>query len=478
MAIIGAGFSGVIAALTLKERGDDDFLIFERAQRVGGVWRDNAFPGCACDIRSNLYSMTRRPNPDWTSNYAHRAEIMRYIEDIVDQEGLSRHIRFGSLVTELCFDRALRRWIIAVGGQEALHARAVLIATGPQNRPKFPDLNGIDRFTGSWWHSAAWDSAASLRGRRVVVVGSGASAVQIVPNIAGDAAAVTMIQRSAPWILPRGEHKVSSFMRAFYRRFPRLQRLDRGRIYWLMELVGLGNLGHRSIARVLDWIARRKLRREVRDPLTRTALTPDYPLGCKRVMVSDDFLPAFNLPHVNVETTPIRGYREHGVELTDGRLVEADHIVFATGFNVADADGYLSVKGLPGHNLPDDWLRDGATAYLGTVATGFPNLAFMLGPNSGLSHSSVLYVVEAQMRYIVAWLEEIRRAGALDVRPEVQERYNTELQALFAGTVWSSGCRSWYLNRNRRNTAIFPGTSGALLRRLRFDRADFRTVDP
>lgn len=479
VAIIGAGASGLIAALALKASGRHDFSLFERGAALGGVWRDNVYPGCACDIPANLYSLAARPNPGWTSNFAHQPEILAYLEDVAARDGLSGHIRFGWEVRRLRFDPATAEWVLSSTDGRETRARAVIVATGPQNRPVIPAIPGLDGFKGSWSHSSAWDAEVPLHGRRVAVIGTGASAVQIVPALAPLVAALTVFQRSAAWVLPRGERPTTRFKRRLFARFPMLQALDRRCVYLVMELAGRGNLGSRAIIGLLTRIATSKLAAEVPDARLRAALTPDYPIGCKRIAVSDAYLPAFSIPGVHLETSAIREIAPDAIVTADGRRFEVDHIVFATGFRVADADGYLEIEGTSAHRIPDDWLAHGAQAYLGTVASGFPNLAFLLGPNSGLSHSSALHVVESQMRYLLQWLQAIGSGGALDVKKPVQDHYNAGLQAKLVGTTWAAGCRSWFLDREGRNTTIYPGLTADFRRRLaRFRESDFVRVSP
>jgi cation diffusion facilitator CzcD-associated flavoprotein CzcO len=298
-----------------------------------------------------------------------------------------------------------------------------------------------------------------LAGKRVAVIGSGASAVQIVPNIAAEVSRLDVFQRSAPWVLPRGSRRIGAFTQWLFRHVPALQTFARQIIYWAMEFVGLAFMGNDRIGGWFSGMARRKLAREVKDPAVRAKLTPDYKFGCKRVLVSDDFYPAFNRPNVALVTEKIARIEPHGIRTGDGRLHEADVIVFATGFIVADTDDYLRVVGMDGRVLADEWNREGCEAYLGINVAGYPNLALLLGPNSGLSHSSALHVMESQMRYIVQYLERISKKGTawLDVKPEVQSLYNVKVQSRLVGTVWAAGCSSWYLNRSGSNAAIYPG---------------------
>jgi len=475
VAIVGAGFGGIIAALALKDAGRDSFVILERSSEVGGVWRDNRYPGCACDVRSHLYSIETRPNPDWSSSYAPQSEILEYLKTVVRNDGLRSSIRFGALVEELRYREAEGEWELSIAGSAPLRARAVILATGPQNRPALPNIPGIERFEGLSFHSSAWGDTQRLRGKRVAVVGTGASAIQIVPNIAPLVSALHVYQRTPAWVMPRGDHAYTPLRRAAFRRIPGLQSAFRSAIYWSLEFFGLAFLGNRPIYRALEAVALRKLRHEVRDPETRRKLTPNYALGCKRVLVSDDFYPAFNRPNVHLIAEPAERVTARGIETREG-FREHDAIVYATGFNVADTEGYLRVVGRGGRILASEWNSNGSQAYLGINVAGYPNLCLLLGPNSGLGHSSALHVMESQMRYVLKYLDTLRRAPgmALDVRPEIQSAYCEKVQLDLARTVWASGCKSWYINRAGRNNTLYPGLTADYRRATaRFDTSHY-----
>lgn len=474
--VIGAGFGGLIAALALKRAGRG-FVVFERAAEVGGVWRENTYPGCACDIPSALYSFADRPNPDWTSTFPAQSEILAYLRDVAAGDGLLAHIRFGCEIVSLRFDASTGLWEVRDASGALTRVRAVIIATGPQSRPRIPDLAGRATFAGAAFHSAQWDHATEVDGRRIAVIGTGASAVQIVPALAPRAGQVTLFQRTAPWILPRGERAVSATEQGLYRRYPGLLALKRAINYWWLEFIGLAFVGPRVLNDALALVARLKLRREVKDPALRRALTPDYRIGCKRAMVSDDFYPALNRPNVQVVTAPIAGIEAEGVRTGDGALHPADVIVYATGFTVADPEGFLHVEGLDGRVLAQDWAQHGPQALRGTTMAGYPNLAMLLGPNSGLGHSSAVHVMESQMAYVLAWLDarDAEGEGAwLDARAERQASYNAGIQERLKRTVWASGCTSWYLSRGGRNTTIFPGLTHTFRKVMSsFDRSEY-----
>ncbi len=472
VAVVGAGFSGLAAGLALAADGWR-FRIFERGSAVGGIWRDTRYPGAACDVPSMLYCLANRPNPDWSQRFAGRAEIHAYLTDVARE--LEDHISLNSQVDGLHWEG--NAWRLEIGGT-TVRARAVLLALGPQSRPRRPDYPGLADFTGSWCHSSAWNDSWDLSGRHVAVIGAGASAVQIVPAFAGTAARVTAIQRTPAWVLPRGDRQRPAWRRRLGRALPMLDRLERGARYWQLEALGLGNLGNRPMAALVERVALAKLAREVPDPATRALLRPDYRLGCKRIMVSDDYWPAFARPDVTLLRGALAGFDRDGPILADGRRIAADHVVFATGYHVADADGLLPVGGVAGHRLPELWMERGVSAYLGTVAAGFPNLAFLLGPNSGLSHSSAVHVAESQIAYVRQWLRLLAQRGPIMPDAARQADYNQWLAGRLPGTVWASGCSSWFLDRQGRNSVIYPGLTAGFRRRLRkLNPADFVDVE-
>ena len=471
--VIGAGFAGLTAGVELLAAGRTSLILFERAAEVGGVWRDNVYPGCACDVRSNFYSMASQPDPGWRSSYARQGDILAYLQRVAAGTGLREHIRFGTEIVEARFLEAAGCWRLQDAQGDVHHVRTLILASGPLNRPSLPPLPGLETFQGTSTHSSAWDASIDLAGKRVAVIGTGASAVQIVPNVAALVGELTVFQRSASWVMPRSDRRTTRLERWLFRHAPWTQALARAAVFWAMEGVGTAFFGNTLLARGLRALALRKLKREVKDPATRAALTPDYAFGCKRLTVSDEFLPAFNRPNVHLVTDPIAQITPTGVRTRSGAAYALDHIVFATGFIVADPDDFLRVVGTGGRVLPQEWAREGAQAHRGVTVAGYPNLAMLLGPNSGLSYTSAIHVVESQVRYVLRYLDARDRAGpnaALDVRAEAQAAYNEELQARLVGTVWNSGCTSWYLDRHGRNAGILPDPARRYRRLMsRFD---------
>ncbi|MDB5433720.1 MAG: 4-hydroxyacetophenone monooxygenase [Caulobacter sp.] len=478
--IVGAGFGGLLAALELKRAGRS-FIILERGDDVGGVWRDNVYPGCACDIRSHLYCLEARPNPGWSANYAAQPEILDYLRGVARGEDLVAHLRLGAEVMEARFLTDCGGWLLTERSGRQTRVRALILATGPLSRPYTPQLPGQSQFGGASFHSSQWDASVDLESARVAVVGSAASAVQIVPTIADKVATLTVFQRSPNWIIPRGQRRLGSAERWLFRAAPPVRQLVRLVIYWVMEGAGLAVLGNRVIEGVLRGVAKANLR-TVNDPAIRAAMTPDFPVGCKRLLVSDDYYGAFNRPNVELVTDNITEVTEGGLRVESGVARDFDVIVWATGFHVADPTGLLAILGRDGRRLDADWRQEGMQGYLGVHAEGYPNLCFLLGPNSGPANSTAVHVMESQMVYILRFLEALVRepgSAALDIRPERQAAFNAEIQQRLPRTTWAGGCTSWYLDAQGRNTTMYPGLTSSYRRLLsRFERNDYAVVTP
>lgn len=472
--VIGTGFGGLCAAVRLKEAGLDDFVLLERGDAVGGTWRDNAYPGCACDVPSHLYSFSFAPNPDWTRAYATQPEIRAYVERCFDTFGVRPHVRLGQEVVRATWDEAAGRWIVET--PTARYAARVLIsATGALSNPALPAIPGLDRFAGPAFHSARWRHDVDLRGKRVAVVGTGASAIQFVPRIAPDVVHLAVFQRTPPWIVPRPDRAISKPERWLYRHVPVAQKLARWSVYWAHEARVLGFVGHPALMDVAARAARKHLRRQVADPALRAKLTPTYAFGCKRVLLSDDYYPALTRPNVEVLVDPIAEATPRGLRTASGRHVDADVLIHGTGFAVQEAPRAGLFVGRDGLDLATAW-RDRMAAYKGTAVAGFPNLFLLLGPNTGLGHSSMLLMIEAQVTYAIDALTQMRANGwrAVEVAGDAQAAWNAGLDRRLAGTVWQSGCHSWYLDRHGHNTTLWPGSTIRFRRETaRFDAARY-----
>jgi cation diffusion facilitator CzcD-associated flavoprotein CzcO len=476
VAIIGTGFSGLAMGAKLKEAGLDDFVLFEKAGEVGGTWRDNTYPGAACDVPSHLYSFSFAPNPDWSHSFSPQEEIQAYLVRTTDQLGLRRHIRFHHQVVEARWEDTGDRWRIETS-QGPYFARYLISGMGGLHEPSIPNLPGLESFEGAVFHSAQWNHDHDLAGERVAVVGTGASAIQIVPQIQPKVGQLILFQRTAPWIAPRLDRKITRLERWLFRRFPRTQRLARSLIYWGRESMAVGLTRDVRLLKGIQAIARGQLRRQVKDPALRRKLTPDYTIGCKRILIANDYYPALTRPNVEVVTSRIAEVGPTWIRTQDGERHDVDTIIFGTGFHVTDVPAAHHVYGSGGTKLADAW-SEGLEAYLGTAVAGFPNLFFLTGPNTGLGHNSIVYMIEAQVAYLVDMLRHARAAGGdvIEVRPEVQAAFNAELQSRMGRTVWlAGGCASWYLDERGRNTTLWPDYTWRFKRRTAaFDPQSYR----
>ncbi|GAA4570426.1 flavin-containing monooxygenase [Planotetraspora kaengkrachanensis] len=456
--IIGSGFAGLCMAIKLKEAGWHDFVILEKADDLGGTWRENTYPGCACDVPSPLYSFSFELNPGWSRLFSPREEIWDYLRACVDRYGLAPHLRFGKAVSTLEFDDDRRTWRVSTADGESFETNAVVSGIGALHIPKLPEIAGRERFAGPAFHSSEWDHSVDLTGKRVAVIGTGASAIQFVPVVAEQAARLHVFQRTPPWVQPKPDLVVSDRMRRALR-VPGAARAVRNSIYWLLETRALGFTVDPALMRVQQRVAERHLERQVADPVLRAKLTPDYTIGCKRILLSSDYYPALTRDDVELVTDGIKEIRERSIVDAAGVEREVDVIVYGTGFKVVDALNDQRIVGRNGLKIQDAW-RNGVEAYLGVSTAGFPNLFFLLGPNTGLGHTSVVFMIEAQVRYVMDCLRLLSRTGAraLDVREEAQRAYNERLQQRLDRLVWhKGGCTSWYLDEHGRNRATWPG---------------------
>jgi cation diffusion facilitator CzcD-associated flavoprotein CzcO len=457
VAIVGAGFGGIGAAIRLKQQGIDDFVVLERASRLGGTWRDNTYPGCACDVPSHLYSFSFAPNPNWTNTFSPQGEIWEYLEACTDRFGVRDKIRFNADVRGASWDDATNQWTIDTTVGE-FTADVLISGAGPLNEPSIPKLPGLETFTGPTFHSSRWDHGLDLTGRRVAVVGTGASAIQFVPQIQPKVAHLTVLQRTPPWITPRRSRPLTDFEHRAYQRMPALQTAMRGGIYWARELLATGFLNPK-VMRVLQQGAQRHLERSIPDPAMRAKLTPDYRLGCKRILLSNDYYPALRQDNVDLVTAPIREIRPQGIVTADGVEHDVDTIIFGTGFHVTDTPIAEKIRGRDGRTLAEVW-EGSPKAYRGITVSGFPNLFLLVGPNTGLGHTSIIFMIESQVAYILDALKTMRRRGLsrVEPRPEMLRGFVAVMDYRMRNTVWlAGGCNSWYLDPTGRNSTIWPG---------------------
>jgi cation diffusion facilitator CzcD-associated flavoprotein CzcO len=479
VAIIGGGFSGIGMAIRLSQAGLDDFLVLERAAEIGGTWQANTYPGCACDVPSHLYSFSFAPNPGWTQTYSTQPEIWDYLRRTADAFGVRDRVRLDTAVESATWLDEERRWELETS-RGTVRARLLVAGMGPLTEPKIPALPGLGDFPGPVFHSARWDHDADLRGRRVASIGTGASAIQYVPAIQPEVAQLHVFQRTPPWVLPHTNRPIRDWERRLFRALPATQRLMRGSVYAGREALVLGFVKDPRLMKVVERMARKHMERQIDDPELLARVTPDYTIGCKRILPSNRWYRALGKPNVELVTEAIAEVRGSAVVTADGREREVDAIVLGTGFEVTDIPAAHRVRGRGGVPLDDVW-HGSPRAHLGTSVAGFPNLFFLLGPNTGLGHSSVVYMIESQVAHVMAALQLMRERGAetIEVTSEAQERYNAELDRRLAGTVWSTGCASWYLDRTGRNATIWPDWTWRFRRRAaRLDPAEYRLGAP
>ncbi|MGP4046463.1 flavin-containing monooxygenase [Streptomyces sp. 2A115] len=473
VAVIGSGFGGLGAAVRLRREGVTDFVVLERAGSVGGTWRDNSYPGCACDVPSHLYSFSFAPNPDWPRTFSGQEYIREYLEHVTDVFRLRSHLRFNTEVKRMTWDGERLRWEIETSSG-TLTADVVVSAAGPLSDPKVPDVPGLDTFPGKVFHSARWDHDYALRGKRVAVIGTGASAIQIVPAIQPEVAKLTLFQRTPPWVLPRVDRAISGPERWLHRQLPFTAQARRGLLWGMRELQIQAFTKRPDELGLVEQLAKRNMARSVKDPVLRAKLTPAYRMGCKRILLSSEYYPALTRPNVDVVASGLSEVRGSTLVAADGSEAEVDAIVFGTGFHVTDLPIAEQVVGAEGRTLAEVWGSGGMKSLRGATATGFPNWMAIIGPNTGLGTSSMILMIESQLNYMADYVRQLDVLGgraALDARSGAVEAWNHRVQERMKRTVWSTGgCTSWYLDANGVNTTIWPGTTSEF-------RAATRRVD-
>jgi cation diffusion facilitator CzcD-associated flavoprotein CzcO len=454
VAIIGAGLAGLCAAIQLKLAGIEDFTVFEKAPALGGVWRDNTYPGAGCDIPACLYSYSFEPYEPWTRTYAAQPQILNYMRRCARRHGIYAHIRFGAEVTSARYDASARLWRLRTADGAHSAARVLVTATGQLNRPKLPDLEGAAGFRGTAFHSARWDHGRDLAGRSVAVIGNGCSAAQFVPEIAPRVERLAVFQRSAKWIIPKMDRAYGMATQRALDRHAWARRLNRTAWFLMAESIAYSPIRRGAMAQALTAQARRHLRRQVPDPVLRAKLTPDYPFGCNRMILSNDYYPALMRRNVELVADGVRRMTPDGIESGDGRVRAFDTVVYATGFHATDFLAPIEVEG-PGGRLRERW-RGGAAAYLGMTVPGFPNLFILYGPNTSSANNSVVYMLEAQVRYLVHCLESIGDGRTMEVSRAAFEAYSRRLETWIGSTVWKESCSSWYKTDSGLVTNLWP----------------------
>ncbi len=479
VAVIGSGFGGLGAAVRLRRQGITDFVVLERAGSVGGTWRDNSYPGCACDVPSHLYSFSFAPNPEWPRNFSGQPHIRAYLERVTDTFGLRPHLRFDSEVRSLRWNGEELHWEVETA-KGALTADVVVSATGPLSDPKVPDVPGLDSFPGKVFHSARWDHDYDLRGKRVAMIGTGASAIQIVPAVQPTVDRLTLFQRTPAWVLPRADRRISGLERWLHSKVPATRVARRGLLWGIREMQVSAFTKRPNELGLIESLAKGHMRRAVKDPALRAKLTPDYRIGCKRILLSNTYYPALTQPNVDVVASGLKEVRGKVLVASDGTETEADAIVFGTGFHVTDMPIAHRVTGANGTTLAEEW-KDGMESLRGASAAGFPNFLTIIGPNTGLGNSSMILMIESQLNYLVDYLRQLDVLGgkiALNARPSAVHAWTRGVQRRMERTVWNTGgCDSWYLDANGRNTTVWPGTTAEFRRLTReVDLAEYEVL--
>ncbi|MGA8987872.1 MAG: NAD(P)/FAD-dependent oxidoreductase [Aeromicrobium sp.] len=456
--IIGTGFAGMGAAMKLRQSGREDFVILEKAHDVGGTWRDNTYPGCECDIPSHMYSFSYELNTDWSKSFSGQEEIWAYLRKVADEQGIRPYISFGVEVTGATWDEDQKVWTIRTNGED-YQARVLIAGVGGLHIPNVPEIAGADSFEGPKFHSAQWDHSVDLKGKKVVVIGTGASAIQFIPIIAQEVGQLTVFQRTAAWVLPKKDKPTPEWRKKAFAAIPGAHRAYRNALYWSLEARAIAFNGHLNVLPLAEKIVKRELAKSIPDAELRAKLTPDYRLGCKRVLQSNTYYPTFLRDDVELNTDGVREILSDGVIDNNGVKHPADIIIYGTGFHVIDAFDYLDIKGKDGVDLAAQFRDNGVETYLGMTINGFPNLYFMLGPNTALGHNSVVFMIEQQTKFIIRMLDEMDRrdVAAADATKEAQSAFNVEIQRLVEKGIWTQGgCTSWYLDSQGKNRTIWP----------------------
>ncbi|MFG2285945.1 flavin-containing monooxygenase [Streptomyces sp. NPDC048595] len=481
VAVIGSGFGGLGAAVRLRRQGITDFVVLERAGSVGGTWRDNSYPGCACDVPSHLYSFSFAPNPRWPRNFSGQPHIRAYLERVTDNFGLRPHIRFDAEVRSLRWSNSELHWELETAGGP-LTADVVVSATGPLSDPKLPHVPGLDSFPGKVFHSARWDHDYDVRGKRVAMIGTGASAIQIVPAIQPDVERLTLFQRTPPWVLPRADRRISAAEKWLHTKLPATRAARRGLLWGIRELQVSAFTKRPNELGMIEFLARNHMKKAIKDPALRRALTPDYRIGCKRILLSNTYYPALAQPNVDLVASGLKEVRGSTLVGADGSEAEADAIVFGTGFHVTDMPIAHRVTGAKGTTLAEEW-KDGMAALRGASAASFPNFLTIIGPNTGLGNSSMILMIEAQLNYMVDFMRQLDILGgkiALSARQSAVDEWTRHIQRRMERTVWNTGgCDSWYLDAGGRNTTAWPGTTAEFKKVTRqVDLAEYEVLRP
>jgi cation diffusion facilitator CzcD-associated flavoprotein CzcO len=469
--VLGTGFAGLCSAIKLKEAGMS-FVVLEKDCGVGGVWRANTYPGAQCDVQSHLYSFSFEQYPYWSRSYGLQTEILSYLEMCVEKYDLLPYIHFNTSVMEVRWNESENIWEIKTNRGKVFQAKTFFLASGGLSQPLYPDIQGMNTFKGKLFHSAAWDHSVDLSEKKVGIIGSAASAIQIVPAIAPIVKRLSIFQRTASWVLPKADYPYSAMERWMFHILPPLQWASRELIYWKLEWRVMAFVHAPFLLELVQGMVKQYIQRTISDKVLAEKVTPNYTMGCKRVLLSNDYYPAIQRPNVDVITEGIQSIHENGIILKDGSSLDLDIIVLATGFHVTEGVVPFDIYGKNGKSLNEEW-KDGMEAYLGTSIKGFPNLLMIVGPNTGLGHSSMVYMIEAQVDYAMKVMKYMKqeKVKSIEVKQEVQNLYNKEIQKKLDKSVWNTGgCSSWYKNKKGKNTSLWPGFTFEFRNRTSFFR--------
>lgn len=479
--VIGAGFAGLCTAIKLQEDGETDFLVVEKGSDVGGTWRDNTYPGAACDVPSQLYSFSFAPNPDWTMSFSPQPEIQAYIQRVAEESGTLDRFVFDTVVEDAEWDDDAQHWVVRTSAG-TVTSTTLVVGAGGLSEPRLPDIDGIETFQGELFHSARWNHDADLAGKRVAVIGTGASSIQIVPELQKVASHLDVYQRTAPYVLPRNDRKYTRVERFLFRHLPGVQKAYRTAIYWGRETYVPGFTLQPKLAAPAKKLALANLAKGISDPELREKVTPTFEIGCKRILISNTYYPALDSANVDLVTEPITKVTGNAVVTADGVERPIDVLVVATGFFTTELPIAEKIRGRSGASLADTWREDGMAAYKGTTVRGFPNLFMIVGPNTGLGHSSMVFIIESQVQYLRDAIRTmgLHRYAAVEPTAEAQQEWNDDIQRRMKRTVWNTGgCSSWYLDAHGKNTVLWPRTTFAFRRELaEFDVAAYEVSAP
>jgi len=468
--IIGTGFAGIGMAVKLQQAGIHSFKLVERSNEVGGTWRDNTYPGCECDVQSHLYSFSFEPKADWSKKYSSWNEIRDYIIAVTDKHNLRQKIQFNTGLEGASFDKNSGTWLVNLSDGSKTRARFVITAVGPLSNPSIPEISGKESFNGPIFHSAQWDHAADLKGKKIAVIGTGASSIQFVPRIAENAQSIELFQRSAPWILPKPDRKIFAIEKALYQYLPGWRLAHRASLYWANEVTLRGFLKEKSwIRSIAEWGATKHIHHHIKDEELRKKLTPDFQFGCKRALLSNEYYPALARDNVAVVDTGIERITETGIIDKQGKAHDVDVIIWGTGFKVDEPLMGIDIAGIDGQDLNAVWKDNGFESYYGTTVAGFPNAFILAGPNTGIGHTSLVVMIEAQFSYIMDAIQKIQQQDIkyIDVKESVQTQFCQSMQDKMVGTAWTSGCNSWYLSDSGKNFTIWPDYTYNYIRQIK-----------